>query len=99
MMMSLLLTIGVTAFSLASPERPLLLIPVEVNGKGPYRFVLDTGASMTVLSAELARELGVRGEKSAVGMGAGGKVPVSRGSVRELRGGETKHRDLDVAIM
>jgi len=33
------------------------VIDLKVNGKGPYRFVLDTGATTTVVSDELSREL------------------------------------------
>ncbi len=34
-----------------------LTLPVMVNGHGPYRFVVDTGADHTVISAELAAAL------------------------------------------
>ena len=33
------------------------VVDVKINGKGPYRFVLDTGAVTTVVSDELSREL------------------------------------------
>ncbi len=33
--------------------------PVRVNGRGPFTFVVDTGANRTVLSTELAAELGL----------------------------------------
>ena len=38
---------------------PLLLVPVLVKGKGPYDFVLDTGASATLLAPTLAEHLGL----------------------------------------
>ena len=39
-----------------------LTVPVYINAKGPYRFVVDTGADRTVLATEVAAELGlVRG--------------------------------------
>ena len=34
-----------------------LTVPVHINGKGPYRFIVDTGADRTVLAAEVAVEL------------------------------------------
>lgn len=34
-----------------------MTVPVSIGGKGPYRFLVDTGAERTVISAELAREL------------------------------------------
>ena len=36
-----------------------LTVPVQINGKGPYRFVVDTGADRTVLATEVAVELGL----------------------------------------
>ncbi len=35
------------------------VIEMSINGKGPYRFVLDTGAATTVLHADLVEELGL----------------------------------------
>lgn len=34
-------------------------VPVEVNGAGPFSFLLDTGSSHTVVSSELVRRLGL----------------------------------------
>lgn len=33
------------------------VVDLKINGTGPYRFVLDTGATTTVISEELSREL------------------------------------------
>ena len=33
--------------------------PVLINGKGPFRLVLDTGASHSAVNAEVARDLGI----------------------------------------
>ena len=38
----------------------LIVIPVTVNGAGPYEFVLDTGSNTTIISAEFARSLRLR---------------------------------------
>ena len=35
----------------------LILVPVTVNGSGPYDFVLDTGTSMTLIDPKLAAQL------------------------------------------
>jgi predicted aspartyl protease len=41
-----------------------LMVDVRINGKGPYHFVVDTGADRTILASEIAVELGLsRGEK------------------------------------
>jgi predicted aspartyl protease len=34
-----------------------VLAPINVNGQGPYRFIVDTGANRSVLSVELAQRL------------------------------------------
>lgn len=36
-----------------------VLIDVKLNGRGPYRMILDTGAATTVLDADLVRDLGL----------------------------------------
>lgn len=42
-----------------------VVAPVSVNGQGPFRFIVDTGANRSVLSQGLADRLGL----SAIGMG------------------------------
>jgi aspartyl protease len=37
----------------------LLVVPVTVNGAGPYPFLLDTGATSSMVADDLARELGL----------------------------------------
>ncbi len=36
-----------------------ILAAVEINGRGPYRFILDTGANRSAISTRLATELGL----------------------------------------
>src|SRR4029079_3671909 len=65
------------AFQIA-PTRPLLLLPVSVNGRGPYRFALDTGSSMSSISPDLARDLGLTTTAAEEGgLGAGGALEVA----------------------
>src|SRR5580704_2472417 len=35
----------------------LIVVPVTINGSGPYDFVLDTGSNNTILDQKLADEL------------------------------------------
>ena len=39
----------------------LALVPVTIDGKGPYTFALDTGASQSLVDSQIARDLRVRG--------------------------------------
>lgn len=48
-------TLGYGADSLAR-----MTVPVTVAGRGPFRFVVDTGAERTVISRELARSLALQ---------------------------------------
>lgn len=40
-------------------EKTRMTVPVSVAGAGPYQFIIDTGAQRTVISRELAGELGL----------------------------------------
>ncbi len=42
-----------------------MTVPVAIEGRGPYRFVVDTGAERTVISSELARELELQPGRTA----------------------------------
>src|SRR5215471_6745999 len=46
---------GVTVPMQDTEGRPV--VELKINGKGPYRFILDTGATTTVVSEELSHEL------------------------------------------
>lgn len=49
---------GPTTVIDASTDRTLrMTVPVTVDGKGPFRFIVDTGADRTVVSRELANQL------------------------------------------
>jgi predicted aspartyl protease len=43
-----------------------MTVDVSVGGKGPYRFLVDTGAERTIISRELARRLSLEDGKGAV---------------------------------
>ena len=44
-----------------------MTVPVSIDGRGPYRFVVDTGAERTVIARELASDLSLgRGRRTRV---------------------------------
>lgn len=64
--------------------------PVSINGRGPFRLVLDTGASHSALTAKLAATLGIAldSKHTAVLRGATGSVTVPMVPVESLEIGE-----------
>ncbi|HJX98769.1 MAG TPA: retroviral-like aspartic protease family protein [Chthoniobacterales bacterium] len=88
-----------TKFRLAGGAQPLILLPVCVNGRGPFDFILDTGAGTSLLSSDLAKQLEVKIVGSKEGQSAGGKVSVSLAKVDSFAVGETKLDDVDVGIV
>jgi len=57
-------TPGVAAAEYAANTRPdrigRIIVPVQVNGRGPFQFLLDTGANRTVLTPRLVEALGLQ---------------------------------------
>lgn len=85
-------------FHLAGRQNPLILLPVHVNDKGPYEFILDTGASHSLLSPELAEILGVKPEIEKEAMGAGGPVKLGLAHVASIAVGATRQSNVQIAI-
>ena len=53
-----------------------MTVPVHIADKGPFRFLIDTGAQNTVLSTALARQLSLRPSKKALLIGVAGTQEV-----------------------
>ena len=85
-------------FRLAGGAQPLLLVPVRVNGHGPFEFILDTGAGTSLLTPELSATLQIESTGSKQGHTAGGPVNVLLATVDSLALGEAQREDVDVAI-
>src|SRR5882762_8634330 len=86
-------------FRLAGGAQPLILLPVHVNNRGPFDFILDTGAGTSLLSSELAKQLEVKVIGSKEGQSAGGNVSVSLTKVDWLAVGQTKLADVDMGVV
>jgi predicted aspartyl protease len=85
-------------FRLAGSKQALILLPVFVDGRGPYSFVLDTGATATVVSNELADALALpRGEKQD-GRGAAGKMTLVKSRLPSLTVGKQTVGSLPVSV-
>lgn len=97
---------------LADPE-PLFAAPtrldrigrvmtnVMVNGKGPFRFVIDTGASRSTLAPHLARALNLQPSvgRNVMLNGVTGAAEVQTVPVESLEIGELKYRDQNLPVI
>jgi predicted aspartyl protease len=87
---------GEIAFELIGPNQAALVVPVLINGQGPFDFVLDTGATLTCIERTVAQRLELPSARGAVGYGAGiggqGRVELVR--IDSLRVGEAAAHDL-----
>ncbi|MDT4953403.1 MAG: hypothetical protein QOJ02_1541 [Acidobacteriota bacterium] len=83
-------------FKLAHPSKPLILVPTLVNDEGPYIFALDTGASTTVVSSEVAQILAIESTGIPQMTGAGGTMQGFRGVVRSLAVGNANLENLAI---
>jgi predicted aspartyl protease len=72
--------------------------PVRVDGRGPFPFIVDTGANQSVLSLELAQELGLPIGPSEPLHGVAG-VQAAPSAVASLALGERTHRDVHLSLL
>ena len=87
-----------TPFVLASEQAPLVLVPVRIGDAGPFTFVLDTGASGTLLSMRTAAALHLVARPGAIATGAGGESAVSMATIERMSVGGTVVDRLSVAV-
>ena len=76
-----------------------MTVPVQVNGQGPFRFIVDSGADTSVIGARIARTLGLplRSQVTLHGMTASG--PVHRVQVDRLQVGQSGFADLRLPVL
>lgn len=78
----------------------LVGVPVHINGKGPYSFVLDTGAGNTVVTPEMATQLGLEAKSvHGIARGVGGDVQLELAAVDTLSVGESQISHTQVVVI
>lgn len=92
---------GEVAFELAGPGGAALVVPVHINGRGPYQFVLDTGATVTCVDDELAASLTLPEVRGVVGSaaGVGGAGSLRLVSVDSLSMGGVRAHELEACVI
>jgi predicted aspartyl protease len=76
----------------------LIFAEITINGRGPYNFAIDTGATQTVISEKLVTTMGLQPITSTVvyGIGGAGKVDTKLYGVKELAVGDVKIKNVPV---
>lgn len=92
---------GEVAFRLEGPNDAALVVPVHINGTGPYDFVFDTGATLTCVDPDLAAQLGLQEQPvgPGVGIGAGGAERLSVVSIDSVRIGRALVTDVLACVV
>jgi predicted aspartyl protease len=92
---------GELAFELAGPGGAALMVPVYLNGQGPFDFVLDTGATLTCVDQAVATRLQLPTARGMVGVGAGvggaGRMQMLR--VDSVRVGAARAEEMTVCAL
>lgn len=92
---------GEVAFVLAGPGGAALVVPVHINGRGPFQFVLDTGATITCVDDALATTLSLPDVRGVAGTAAsvGGQGTVRLVSVDSMSIGAVRAHELQACVV
>ncbi|HEV2842545.1 MAG TPA: retropepsin-like aspartic protease, partial [Chthoniobacterales bacterium] len=92
------LAVTEVAMRLASPAKPLILVDVYANGRGPFQFAIDTGTSTTAITPELAKQLGVASSPIGPATTGGAQVDVTAGVLPSFQVGGARIDHLAVIV-
>ncbi len=83
------------------PLLPFLFAEVSINGQGPFRFLVDTGATQTVMSEKVATKLGLKKIATNImfGVGGEGKVEAPMFRADSIKVGEVTVRNIAIGTM
>jgi predicted aspartyl protease len=78
-----------------------VVVPVTINGRGPFRFIVDTGANHSTITPGLVHTLGLKadGQTSILLQGITGSTAVSYVSVDRLEAGDFTVEDTTLPIV
>ncbi|HEY8617150.1 aspartyl protease family protein [Phenylobacterium sp.] len=88
-----------TLLETAFDEARRMTVPVYIDRKGPYAFVVDTGANRTVVSRELAGACSLPSAGQAAVHGIAGVEPADLARVGRLRVGSVMSAGLDLPVL
>jgi len=85
-------------FRLVGKSNPLILVPAFADESGPHEFLLDSGATRSMLSQELASKLGIEHQSLDGAFGAGGSRQLGFVAMKSLRVGPAAQEGLTLGI-
>ena len=85
-------------FRLVGKSNPLIVVPAFADESGPHEFLLDSGATRSMLSQELACSLGVEQQSLDDAFGAGGRRQLGFVTIKSLRVGPAAQEGLMLGI-
>jgi clan AA aspartic protease (TIGR02281 family) len=78
----------------------LIILKARVNEAGPFNFILDTGASLTIITPEVAKQAGIQSEgQKATAIAAKGQIAARVVRLKSLRIGGVNTRNLAAGVM
>ncbi|UCE96579.1 MAG: clan AA aspartic protease [Candidatus Bathyarchaeota archaeon] len=88
-------------FYIANPERPIITIKGTINQDGPFNFIFDTGASMTVIEKQTAAKLGLyeKAESTKKAHGAGGALSSSIVIIESIKVGNVEAKNIQAGVL
>jgi len=83
----------------AFDEAKRMVVPVFINGRGPFGFVVDTGANRSVVASELVGVCGLPSAGQADVHGIAGAEPANLAAVKRLAVGEVSSSNLEMPTL
>ena len=90
-----------TKFYITNPERPIITLKGTLNQMGPFNFVFDTGASMTVIEKQTAVKLGLcnKALTKREAHGAGGALSSSITTIESMKVGDVEAKNVQAGVL
>lgn len=76
-----------------------ITIPIQIDGKGPWNFVVDTGSQRTVISRDLAERLALPMRERVTVISMTGRAEVNTVAVPRLGFGKTVVDDIEAPVL
>lgn len=76
-----------------------MTVEAEIDGKGPFHMLVDTGADRSVIAADVAQRLGLIGGEDVVVQAISRSVPASTALLKSLKVGTIELKDIAVPVL